>query len=1277
MRLNKLFLLLLTLFSFSFAQWFPQQSGATESLTDLFAIDGQHLFSCGKNGTVLKTSDGLNWSQHILQDSYSLNSIYFYDMNSGYVVGDSGAVFRTQNSGQNWDIVSFPASQNLNSVFILSSSRVWIGGDSSALFYSDDGSNWHKSQLPITTNLHALWFTNDLNGWAAAASGRVFYTEDGGTSWQTADSSLEEDLLDIAFNNKGDAFICGTNGTIFRKNKNGWEQVLSVPGHTFRALSFADSATVWCAGDSGGTATLFKSIDLGSSWVKQNSGLFSPIHGLVFSDTYTGYACGENGKILKTTTGGVSSITTPVLQFPANQARGIDHHPNLKWKYSVDAENYSVQLATDFSFSNIVSSATAYTQTEWNPGTLAFKTHYYWRVRSHNILGSSPWSEAHEFTTHATAPVLIFPQEGALDIFSDSLFRWQDRPGASQYWLQVSEQEDFSDRLWSDSSLTDSFTAVPLNRYDQTLFWRLSAKIDGGWSAWSDTLSFVTASGLNGWNTLNIPTGRTLYDLEFVTDHKGWAAGSYGNVFFSDNGGVTWKTQNTPVTNFLFGIDFINDSTGWICGSNGTVLHTKNGGQSWEKLSTPSSYELHSIQFMNSDTGWVVGERGVISRTDDGGLHWRQMSFISNQDYYSAHFLNSDTGWIAGTSWNGNQYIAVILSTKNGGDSWVSLNIQSEGILKGLYFLDPMHGWASGNNGLILHTSDGGTHWEKQHAHTFNDLNDIYFADHEHGWSVGSRGVCLYTEDGGNNWTSQLSGTDKNLYAFSLSQQGTAWAGGGFGTLIKSGSFGYNLVPNPLTPINGDVAGTRTSPFIWNQLHPTAPVQIQVAQNMDFASPEIDEIVISDSVFNPGQLQAGTLYYWRLRALFNGKMSGWSSVFHFETEGTWVRQSTPVNEDLHSVCFTDENNGFAAGDKGTLLVTRNGGSVWQRLTLPVTENFLKIYFSDALNGWIAGTKGVLLHSPDEGSTWQAISTGSEQTLRTICFQTAQTGWLGGGDGAEALLLKTEDGGNSWQQETLNNLTQINEIYFKNNMDDGWIVGSGTSYNSAHTIDGGRTWQPFSVGGNHTLYSIRFQDSMHGFITAANGLLYETTDGGNSWVLIPLPSDDDLKTLALPSSHTLLLLGKGVHASVNHGQTWNTSLSASAYSLNDFFFADSVTGWLVGEDGLILKTTSAGLPVGMERIRNSKPAHVFELFQNYPNPFNPVTTISYRLPTASRVQLVIFNVLGQKVATLVNQKQAAGVYRITFNAASLASGIYFCRLQMDGHSAQTRKMVLLR
>ena len=93
-------------------------------------------------------------------------------------------------------------------------------------------------------------------------------------------------------------------------------------------------------------------------------------------------------------------------------------------------------------------------------------------------------------------------------------------------------------------------------------------------------------------------------------------------------------------------------------------------------------------------------------------------------------------------------------------------------------------------------------------------------------------------------------------------------------------------------------------------------------------------------------------------------------------------------------------------------------------------------------------------------------------------------------------------------------------------------------------------------------------------------------------------------------------------------------------------------------------------------KNSQTPFSFSLSQNYPNPFNPTTTINYSLKTSSLVKLTIYNMLGQKIATLVDGQKAAGYYSVPFNAAKYASGVYFYRLETPGFKAQ-KKMVLLK
>ncbi len=85
---------------------------------------------------------------------------------------------------------------------------------------------------------------------------------------------------------------------------------------------------------------------------------------------------------------------------------------------------------------------------------------------------------------------------------------------------------------------------------------------------------------------------------------------------------------------------------------------------------------------------------------------------------------------------------------------------------------------------------------------------------------------------------------------------------------------------------------------------------------------------------------------------------------------------------------------------------------------------------------------------------------------------------------------------------------------------------------------------------------------------------------------------------------------------------------------------------------------------------------FRLEQNFPNPFNPATTIQYQLPSTSNVSLKIYDVLGNEVLTLINEKQDAGYKEVKFNANRYASGMYIYRLTAEKY-VSTKKMLLLK
>jgi hypothetical protein len=145
---------------------------------------------------------------------------------------------------------------------------------------------------------------------------------------------------------------------------------------------------------------------------------------------------------------------------------------------------------------------------------------------------------------------------------------------------------------------------------------------------------------------------------------------------------------------------------------------------------------------------------------------------------------------------------------------------------------------------------------------------------------------------------------------------------------------------------------------------------------------------------------------------------------------------------------------------------------------------------------------------------------------------------------------------------------------------------------------------------------------------------------------------------------------------------NTSGPAAAgavSSSDEFFISTSYFGAFDPDATLWTAGWTALFQTGITGIKESKNEVIpagYNLTQNYPNPFNPATTISFALPEASSVKLIVYNLLGQAVAELVNGYRTAGSYEVNWDASALTSGVYLYRLE-SGDNVIARKMTLLK
>ncbi|MEK7631710.1 MAG: peptidoglycan DD-metalloendopeptidase family protein [Patescibacteria group bacterium] len=160
------------------------------------------------------------------------------------------------------------------------------------------------------------------------------------------------------------------------------------------------------------------------------------------------------------------------------------------------------------------------------------------------------------------------------------------------------------------------------------------------------------------------------------------------------------------------------------------------------------------------------------------------------------------------------------------------------------------------------------------------------------------------------------------------------------------------------------------------------------------------------------------------------------------------------------------------------------------------------------------------------------------------------------------------------------------------------------------------------------------------------------------------------------AYTMGLDGSGVRLSTRIGsptEAFSGNRQQFQYGYMTINYGTNVT-YVYLNDNTEIWNSQTGAHLG--KVAQTTLPTVFALNQNYPNPFNPATTIAYSLPSATHVTLDIYNVLGQRVTTLVDEQQAAGEHTATWDANPFSSGVYFYRIQTE-EATETKKMLLLK
>ena len=413
-----------------------------------------------------------------------------------------------------------------------------------------------------------------------------------------------------------------------------------------------------------------------------------------------------------------------------------------------------------------------------------------------------------------------------------------------------------------------------------------------------------------------------------------------------------------------------------------------------------------------------------------------------------------------------------------------------------------------------------------------------------------------------------------------------------------------------------------------------------------------------------------------------------------ESYAQWQRTTLPDSVKVNTIKIKDSF--VVAGTDGDgIFVSTDDSENWSSSNKGLQDKIIHTVLIVG-NTIFAGTETGVSVSTDNGENWRSIDSGlSGLGVWSLEVSTGTAGDTTIFAGSWSGVYSSTDRGEQWNVTGLSNTTApVHSILVFDRYRDLYAVT--LSEGVFLSLDNGLTWSNFDIKPTGTadeypmplfapIYSISVVPSDYVIAGSIGGLYF-----GGDTLFEPDTSFAKLTKQAEP-----------ILCFANRNDTLFTALHGYLYGLSEAwgyigpflvpmgYNADRLNipylgNWAVYSLALnnayIFAGTEDGIwrlsyPGAITRVKSSQAVPAgFVLEQNYPNPFNPTTIISYRLATNTLVALKVYDMLGREIKTLVNERQAAGAHSVTFDAGTLASGVYFYRIQA-GIFTQTKELVL--
>ncbi len=402
-------------------------------------------------------------------------------------------------------------------------------------------------------------------------------------------------------------------------------------------------------------------------------------------------------------------------------------------------------------------------------------------------------------------------------------------------------------------------------------------------------------------------------------------------------------------------------------------------------------------------------------------------------------------------------------------------------------------------------------------------------------------------------------------------------------------------------------------------------------------------------------------------------------VFIFAAQfinGQWQQTSSGLTSTTVYGLTLDDSYIYAATSGAGVFRSSDNGSNWTAVNNGITGIFAWEIASINNSLFTGIYLGGTFRSTDYGENWTELTLGSGVgSARDFILHNSYiftNTWSNG-------VYRSSDNGDNW--------APVNNGL---NSGGGWDMLSSGSYlfccngfGVYRSIDDGDNWTLVNNGLTSTTSYRMIKSGSYIFVGTYGGI-FRSSDYGDNWEPVGLSSSTIYALISYESNIFAGSSNSGVYISSDNGNNW-TAINEGLTNQGILCLAIDETYLYTGTGGSGVFRRGIDNILSVKTISDEGPSN-FELFQNYPNPFNPTTKISWQSPISSHQTLKVYDVLGNEIATLVDEYKPAGHYEVEFsskggstsggNDLNLSSGVYFYTFQAGSYS-QTKKLVLLK